>query len=545
MRNMDTSKSEQIVQWKEMRHSCGLFRQISPEVTMVLKLCLAVMAFTFSEVDYHNSNGHSMKENSLESQYYTPMSYIPVNVIKFCWETLLDLNTDSGTRREINNEETNKDHERLDGFWKKFIKENDRAVFLDTVKKSGMRDNSQFIQDQLVALGFLQINVLDPKIHSEVNEVENDWAACNKSVAEDTYSCLNLMDNKFMEIRCLDDTSPASGWIGHQRSHDKSSLPQNNQTYYKCMIAHFMKYANNEDRSLELCKITDKRWHQYSIRLSKLSMEEGGFSSSFDECFATFNKVMVEACLKTVKGRPQPSSHGSFRVFEKIFDWNTSSKDSSVGHDFSSYIWIEHHLSNQSNIFIDEKLFYTIQMLPSHLMRAQMPEKAISLLSDTNYAHARAALGITAGAALYSQNCEELRLHCQWKGIVKFKRVILAVYDSYHRVLLKEHPVNELGKEVVGESYPGEVGNILHRFGSDLAYHSSKGEALKYYEEALHYKITALGTDSLSVAHTLCSIAKLQLRQHKLDMGLLSLEQALQIERKKIDQIPLQVAKTM
>ena len=51
--------------------------------------------------------------------------------------------------------------------------------------------------------------------------------------------------------------------------------------------------------------------------------------------------------------------------------------------------------------------------------------------------------------------------------------------------------------------------------------------------------------NNLSVAHTLRSIAKIQLRQYKYNMGLLTLEQALRIEKKRLGDRPLQVAKTM
>jgi len=110
---------------------------------------------------------------------------------------------------------------------------------------------------------------------------------------------------------------------------------------------------------------------------------------------------------------------------------------------------------------------------------------------------------------------------------------------------LEQYPPVESRKEVVGESYPGEIGKILHRLGTDLACRSIKREAIKYYEQALVYKAAAFGMNNLSVAHTLRSIAKIQLRQYKYNMGLLTLEQALRIEKKRLGDRPLQVAKTM
>ena len=104
------------------------------------------------------------------------------------------------------------------------------------------------------------------------------------------------MNDIFTENKYLDDSSLVSGWIGNRKSNE--SFPLNNQTYDKCMLTYFMKYTNNEDKPLELCKVKDNMWHQYGIQLSKLSKDKGGFSSSFDECFTIFNEVMAKVYLK-------------------------------------------------------------------------------------------------------------------------------------------------------------------------------------------------------------------------------------------------------
>jgi len=89
-----------------------------------------------------------------------------VKVIKIFWEDLLDLdNIDDFIEREVENQDQN---EYLSyGFWRKFVNKNDRVVFLETVKKSGMRDSAQFIQYQLVGLGFMHTNVFDSKNYNE------------------------------------------------------------------------------------------------------------------------------------------------------------------------------------------------------------------------------------------------------------------------------------------------------------------------------------------------------------------------------------------
>jgi len=166
------------------------------------------------------------------------------------WEDLLDLdNIDDFIEREVENQDQN---EYLSyGFWRNFVNKNDRVVFLETVKKSGMRDSAQFIQDQLVGLGFMHTNVFDSKNYNEeIWEIENDL---HSYYDNETCSCIHLMNDIFTENKYLDDSSLVSGWIGNRKSNE--SFPVNNQTYDKCMLTYFMKYTNNEDKPLELCKV--------------------------------------------------------------------------------------------------------------------------------------------------------------------------------------------------------------------------------------------------------------------------------------------------
>lgn len=109
-------------------------------------------------------------------------------------------------------------------------------------------------------------------------------------------------------------------------------------------------------------------WHQYGIQLSKLSKDKGGFSSSFDECFTIFNEVMAKVCLKAAKSRlSNLDLNGTFRIFNKIKKWNSTSIDNRAVVDLTTYVWTNNAFQQSS---IDEKLFYTIQMLPSHLIRS-------------------------------------------------------------------------------------------------------------------------------------------------------------------------------
>ena len=195
------------------------------------------------------------------------------------------------------------------------------------------------------------------------------------------------------------NASLASDWIENQKRH--KSFSKNKQTYSKCMLMYFMK----KDQNVEVCKITDKMWYEIGIQLSKLSKEKGGFSSNFDECFVTFNQVMFKACMNAVKSRTKnvyDQNGSSGNIFKKIrnMERKIADRKNFIENNFSTYVWMD-HTSSKDNL-MDEKMFYTIQMLPSHLVRSNMSEKTIALLCDMGFARARAALGITSGAVFYS-----------------------------------------------------------------------------------------------------------------------------------------------
>jgi len=574
--------------------------ELSPECRRVLMLCFCCLVAVFNEIDVHKTSNKvestrkenkklnrrrsiydkSMNEGLLsndeeEELVYNPISGIPFGAARILWIEILGLRQVKNKRKSLKSEgpprkifSSSSSSDGLDfnkssmsvgskgsnssfrknntifQYWKNFVSAHELEAFLEearsyksksTLKRRGSRWKNffqsfesieeaekigdtdsciNFIRDKLQELGFFKIKQTKSRENEEDNEDENIDDELDDNVSyywDDQHSVISSS-----VISSISGCTGTSSIATTPSTYNVSMEGQNNFDLIAKKRRNLIRLVLRR-KCIKFLQIRTLH-HKYGKYLCRTPKEKGGFVYyTYNKTVKLFNRGMVDACFR----------HRA-RLDSNSFNYLTSSLSML---DYRDTI----------DAMIDDASLYALQLLPTHMLRADIISPAFSLLQSSIFANERLTLlNIKEGTRRHRLDCDHLRFVTLKQGkqddidkdedFQQFdvKVIVTSCLENLLKTIKEQFPITN---GAVAENRIGEVGKALNGIASWLISIGWEEETINFYKEALQYTRTSYGSYHIKVSNTLHLVGNIYMKAGKYSEAVTIYEEAVDIEK--------------